>query len=131
MAAESHAGHTVLLIEDDFTTRECMSVLLAWGGYRVCVARNGAEALERLKTCELPELILLDLRMPVMNGKEFCKHRSESVQLSAIPLIVISGQPDADEQAAQLGAVGCIHKPVDTSDLLTQLKKYLPEKATA
>src|SRR5207248_1971254 len=74
MVGAPQAGKRILLIDDDFTTREVMSVLLGGDGYRVSVAANGAEALERLRSPDRPELILLDLKMPVMDGCSFCEH---------------------------------------------------------
>jgi CheY-like chemotaxis protein len=125
MAANHHDVKCILLIDDDYTTRECMSVILAAAGYRVCVARNGADALVRLRSCQRPDLILLDLQMPVMGGCDFCTQRKASAELSAIPIVVISGLPDADTQANLLGAVACLHKPIDPGNLLTRLHEWI------
>jgi len=123
MAAPPQTGKRILIVDDDFTTGECMSMILAGEGYRAAVARNGAEALERLRDFERPEVILLDLRMPVMDGCDFCKHRQENPELSSIPVVVISGLPDAAQQAAALGAVACLCKPIDTIALLGKLRE--------
>jgi CheY-like chemotaxis protein len=116
------ASKRILLIDDDFTTRECMSVLLAAEGYRVAVACNGADALARLRGGERPDLILLDLRMPVMDGGTFCLIWHQNPELASIPLVVISALPDAAERATRLGATACLPKPVDTIDLLVRLR---------
>jgi CheY-like chemotaxis protein len=75
--AAPHLGKYLLLIDDDFTTRELTSHILAADGFRVAVARNGAEALERLRGPERPDLIVLDLNMPVMDGCSFCERLRE------------------------------------------------------
>lgn len=111
----------ILLVEDDFATGELTSILLAADGYCVAVARNGADALERLHGSERPHLILLDLNMPVMDGCSFCRHLREGEPVN-IPIIVLSGMPDAAEQAAVIGAAACLVKPVDNVTLLTTLR---------
>jgi CheY-like chemotaxis protein len=126
MTAQTRAGKRILLIDDDFTTRECMSLLLAVEGYRVAVACNGADALERLKGAERPDLILLDLRMPVMDGGAFCERWRQAPDLASIPLVVISGLPDAPERAARLGATACLRKPIDNVALLVCLREACP-----
>jgi CheY-like chemotaxis protein len=124
MAADQHSRKCVLLIDDDFSTRELLSVILAADGYRVCLARNGADALERFRHCaERPQVILLDLRMPVMDGCAFCQHRQKNADLAAIPVIVLSGLPDAAEQAALVGAAACFQKPIDPIVLLSKLRQ--------
>jgi CheY-like chemotaxis protein len=131
MTAQTRTCKRILLIDDDFTTRECMSVLLAAEGYRVAVACNGADALERLRGAELPDLILLDLRMPVMDGETFCEHWRQTPDLASIPLVVISGLPDAAERAARLGATACLQKPIDNVALLLRLRECGAESPPA
>jgi CheY-like chemotaxis protein len=119
--AAPHLGKYLLLIDDDFTTRELTSHILAADGFRVAVARNGAEALERLRGPERPDLIVLDLNMPVMDGCSFCERLREG-ESRVIPVVVLSGLPDAAEQAILLGAAACLVKPVDNVTLLTTLR---------
>jgi len=122
MAAPGHGGKRILLVDDDFTTQEAMSMILAANGYRVAVARNGVDALERLRGFEPPELILVDLRMPVMDGRAFCAACRAEAAARSVPLVVVSGSPDADEQAARIGAAACLHKPVDVSEMLATVR---------
>src|SRR5262245_53362136 len=75
MVAPPHAGKRVLVVDDDFATREMMSLLLASDGYRVATACNGADAIDRLRGFERPDLIILDLKMPKMDGCAFCDQR--------------------------------------------------------
>src|SRR5262245_26424980 len=99
MAAVPHQGTRVLVVEDDIATREMITLVLAGEGYRVAAACNGADALERLKTFERPDVILLDLRMPVMDGCDFCRRRQEDPDLASIPVVVLTAVPDLIEEA--------------------------------
>lgn len=121
--ARSHKR--LLLVDDDFSSREVLSMLLAGEGYRVAAAANGADALQRLHDPDCPNLILLDLNMPVMDGPTFCEHRRQEESLAAIPVIVLSAAADAEQKAAALGAVRCLRKPVDTIELLRIVREHL------
>ena len=123
MAATTHAGKRVLVIDDDFVTQETMSTLLASYGYRVAAACNGKDAITRLNCYEKPDFILLDLKMPVMDGCRFCEARQNDKVLASIPVVILSGLPDVAKQAAALGAAGYLQKPIDIVALLDMLKK--------
>ena len=85
-------GKLVLVVDDDCSMRECLSALLQVEGYSVLEAENGQTALEVLeKPPYLPCMILLDLAMPVMNGREFLKLRAKDPVLRKIPVVVVSG----------------------------------------
>jgi CheY-like chemotaxis protein len=126
MNTRTNPNRRLLVVDDDFPAREMMSMLLAGEGYRVATAANGAEGLERLKDHDRPCLILLDLNMPVMDGPTFCQRRGEDGAASSIPVVVLSAAPDAEEQGKRLGAVHCLHKPVDTIELLGAVRKCCP-----
>jgi two-component system response regulator MprA len=81
---------SVLIVEDDRDIRECMADALEVEGYSVAFAGNGREALEKLRSGVRPELILLDLLMPVMSGWEFRHEQLADPLLSGIPVIVVS-----------------------------------------
>lgn len=85
MVAAPHPRKRVLVVDDDFVTREMLSIVLAGDGYRVAAACNGEDALERLRSFERPDLILLDLKMPVMDGCTFCKERLQDRELAPSP----------------------------------------------
>lgn len=122
-----HAGKRLLVIDDDFSTREVMSMVLAGEGYRVATAANGADALERLASGELPSLILLDLSMPVMDGQTFCARRKDAGGLAAIPVIVVSAERDGAQRAAAMGADAYLEKPVDTLQLFEAIRRRVGE----
>jgi CheY-like chemotaxis protein len=102
----------VLVVEDDADCREMLAVLVLSLGYNVVTAANGAEALQLTRTAH-PCLILLDLSMPVMGGKEFRARQVADPEISAIPVVIVSAQHSAREDARDLGVQGCIPKPLD------------------
>jgi CheY-like chemotaxis protein len=106
---------TVLIVDDDTASREALAHLLRTQGYRSSQAENGLRALEQLEAAiSPPELILLDLDMPVMNGREFLS-RLAYVQGIARPIvIIITGQ----DPRAIPGAAAVLRKPVSISQLL-------------
>jgi CheY-like chemotaxis protein len=118
MLTGGRASGRVLLVEDDLLTREAVTLLLSGDGYMVAAAGNGREALERLRAYERPDLILLDLRMPVMDGYAFQRHLQEDPGLASIPVLLFSAAGDAGARASDLGAAGCLQKPVATEQLL-------------
>lgn len=116
MARLSHKR--ILLVEDSFSTRELLSMILGCHGYRVATAENGARALEKLRDHEPPDVILLDLSMPVMDGWELAEQLERDPRLADVPVIVVSGMAGAVEAAARLEFAPILSKPVETADLL-------------
>jgi CheY-like chemotaxis protein len=116
-------GRRVLLVENDFLTREAVTLVLAGEGYMVAAAANGREALERLHHYSPPDLILLDLTMPEMDGRQFRSEQVRDDSLAAIPVLVVSASGDAPQQANALGAAGCLQKPVETGQLLDAVRR--------
>jgi CheY-like chemotaxis protein len=115
-------GTLILLIENDPTAREAMRTLLQAEGYRVACAANGREALNLLERAEPPDLIVLDLSMPVMDGQTFRLHQRHAPAWAPIPVIVVSGEDDLPQQAASLGASAYHPKPVDFHSLLDTIR---------
>ena len=115
---------TVLVVEDDSDLRGAMLDVLESSGFDAVMAANGREALEALHDrCE-PALILLDLKMPVMDGFEFRRRLLDSPGLSAIPVVVVSGDSKARNQARGLGSAPSLMKPFGVEDLLRIVSKY-------
>jgi CheY-like chemotaxis protein len=123
MLATGTAGRRLLLVDDDFLTREAATLVLAGAGYMVAAAANGLEALERLRKEERPDLILLDLKMPGMDGRQFCCEQARNEQFAGIPILVMSANSDARQQADALGAAGCLQKPIEAADLLEAVRR--------
>ena len=128
MAAASHKR--ILLIDDNPITREAISMILAGAGYCVALANNGADALARLRAGRAPDLILLDLTMPVLDGEHFRREQQQESMLASIPIVVFSARGNAQELAESLGAAGCLIKPADPA-LLLQVVRGCFEKQRA
>jgi signal transduction histidine kinase len=112
------------VVEDDAILRETIPLLLEQQGYDVSVARNGCEALAVLRSYDrLPDVILLDLRMPVMDGWEFRTLQKNDPKLSAIPVIALSA--DGSPQAASISVDAYLRKPIGTVELLTHIENVL------
>src|SRR4030081_3207549 len=89
----SSRPRSVLVVDDDPIIRDMMVDILSFEDYPITVARNGREALEKLRGRE-NYLVFLDLMMPVMDGREFCKHVSEDPSLRSRHVIVIMSAMD-------------------------------------
>lgn len=101
----------VLLLEDEDMMREALSELLVDRGYEVVGVRNGARGLRALEGGFQPDIILLDLLMPVMDGWTFHSRLKERKDWEQVPLIVISAVPVDDPMRTSLPAVACFPKP--------------------
>jgi CheY-like chemotaxis protein len=108
----------VLIVEDDSEIRELVAEMLADCGYPVLTASNGQEALERLKACARPCIILLDLMMPVMDGWQLRAELLADPELADVPVVVVSGAADIHRSSASLRAVKVLTKPVRWPALL-------------
>jgi CheY-like chemotaxis protein len=120
----AHPSKCVLLVDDNFVTREAMSQVLGCDGYCVLTAANGADAFLRLNGHERPAMILLDLNMPVMDGPTFRQRLQQDQELAAIPVVLLSSAGDVAEQATSLGAQTYLRKPFDTARLLDVVHRY-------
>ncbi len=116
----------VLVVEDEKDVRDCLETVFKDEGYEVSFAENGREALKLLYTENLPDVILLDLRMPVMNGWEFRAIQKDDPKLSLIPIVAISA--DKSAQAAAISAQAHLHKPVEGKELVATVARVLAEK---
>ncbi len=109
----------VLVVEDDAEIREILVELLEDHGYPAVAAANGLEALRRLRDDGLePCVILLDLRMPVMDGATFWAETQRDPALAGIPVVVLSADRIAFDGAALSGVKQFLAKPVDLHRLL-------------
>ena len=109
----------VLLVDDDPAIRRMIETLLTAHSYRVTVAAHGREAIERLRE-QCPDVIVLDLNMPVMDGWQFCRERRDLAGGGATaPVLLVTSEDDAPVHANALHAVDVIKKPFDPDDLLT------------
>jgi CheY-like chemotaxis protein len=107
----------LLLVDDDEDAVEALSDLLAYYGYEIATAYNGIEALKRLAERPLPDVLVLDLSMPFMDGWELMRELSKSSELAEIPVIVVS----ALAHIQHVSANAIIVKPLDVKVLLNAI----------
>lgn len=122
----------ILLVEDDRDIRESLKDALEDRGHEVTEAFDGLDALERLRgAAALPELILLDLMMPRMNGVELREHMLTEEAWRAIPVIVLTADTQARAKAAAMGVAGYLTKPLRLADLFAEIRRVAPAAAPA
>jgi CheY-like chemotaxis protein len=112
----------ILVVEDDDIIRCLVETALADEGYEVAVAADGAIALTHLGTVQ-PHLILLDMRMPVMDGWQFAAAYRQRPGPHA-PIVLLTGEADAAACAAQIQATGCLSKPFRIGELSRCVARY-------
>jgi CheY-like chemotaxis protein len=120
METRGEAGHrhTVLVVEDDYDTREAFAFVAEASGIEAAVAANGLEALEKLRSGVRPCLVVLDLAMPVMDGFAFRREQMADPALADLPVAVMSGGGWAAEaEARKLGITMFLRKPVEPEQL--------------
>jgi two-component system response regulator MprA len=124
MSSDTPADGTLLLVEDNEVMREGLTVVLRHAGYAVTLAANGQEALSALRGGVRPDLILLDMLVPVVDGWRFLEQRRRQPALLAIPVVILTGLGVASpEWATALGAAGLLRKPVETEELLREVRR--------
>ncbi len=119
----------VLIIEDEENTVELLQYNLVKNGYSVVIARNGKEAIDTAKSLP-PDIMLLDVMMPEMDGWEVCRIMRQNRQCISIPIIMLSalGDEDARLKGLNLGADDYISKPFSVKELLLKVHKHLERK---
>jgi CheY-like chemotaxis protein len=117
------ARRPVLVVDDDKDIRETLQELLEDEGYVVFTARNGGEALERVRAGQ-PGLVVLDLFMPVMDGAEFRRRQLADPEIALVPVVVVSAAAGLDERVASMRAVSHLEKPVRLEELLALVARF-------
>lgn len=115
---------SILVVDDDAHIRSTVRGILEDEGWRVVVAADGEEALSLLQGGLRPQLILLDLTMPGMDGVEFMARRRRDPALVDIPVYLFSATQGAADKAAGLGAAGMVPKPAQLDQLLAILERH-------
>ena len=120
----------ILIAEDERDIRDLVTFSLQFGGFQVVQASNGVEAVERAQA-ELPDLILMDVRMPKMTGYEACKALKAIPAMRDIPVVFLSakGQETEIQTGLEVGAEEYILKPFAPDELAKQVKAVLERVA--
>jgi two-component system, chemotaxis family, chemotaxis protein CheY len=116
----------ILIVDDDPDLREFLRLMLTSMGFEVISAANGQEALHVLEGHN-PDLILLDMKMPVMNGWEFC--RAVDGRDACPPIVVLTAAPDPAARAAEAHADGWLGKPFEYEDLEATVRRFATRRA--
>jgi CheY-like chemotaxis protein len=114
----------ILLVDDDQDLREIVTLALNSVGYQVLTANDGLQALEMLRGGTTPQMILLDLWMPGLDGWGVLEKLREDKVLDAIPVVVFSAGGDSARSA---GGLSFLPKPLDLDDLLNTVRKFCGE----
>jgi CheY-like chemotaxis protein len=116
----------ILVVENDLAIQNMLAILLEAENYDVRSAANGAEALDLDPTWR-PDVILLDLMMPVMDGREFLARREAVAHLATAPVIILTAEPGVASLRASSGVRAVVTKPHDVQPLLDLIEQTLHE----
>ena len=115
----------ILVIEDDEYSRDALAHLLAAEGYEAQSASDGESGLEKAREMR-PDVIVLDLNLPGIDGKQVIQMLRNDGPLRGVPILVVTGDDDQDAQSAvELGADGYLTKPVEFDDLIHAIDKLM------
>jgi putative two-component system response regulator len=131
-------GRTILIVDDTESSARLFERLLTRDGYRMCFARNGAEALE-IVARDQPELVLMDVVMPTLDGFETCRRLKSDPATRLIPVVLVTALNDRRDRirGLEVGADDFLSKPVNEAELiarvrsLVRLKRYTDELDSA
>jgi CheY-like chemotaxis protein len=114
---------TILIVDDDPSTRFVLRLILEREGYQVFEAGNGAAALDMIRPGPLPDIVMTDLMMPVMTGMELIRRLRSEPRTAAIPIVVVSSNADAAQNLQASGDVDAIvSKPFTASKLADRIR---------
>lgn len=119
----------ILVVDDEISLLKLMTNFLSAFGYKVFIASNGWEGIDLAKK-EKPDLIITDIRMPIMNGYKMTEELRALPEFKSTPVLVVTGYAVEETQrvkAEQLGIKDYIYKPFDIEEVLRLIKKYTGE----
>jgi CheY-like chemotaxis protein len=110
----------ILIVEDDISIRELLTEILEDEGYLIYSAENGSEGLKSLEL-SMPDLIIMDVMMPVMDGYAFRQELMKKSNWNSIPILVMSAQDQGTEKLASHGLTNFINKPLELNHFIEQV----------
>lgn len=120
---ERHTLKKIIIAEDDPDILEILKMITEKAGYDVEVSTDGRSLLK--KRASWPNLIIMDRRMPGIDGLNICRHLRAHRATKLIPIIMISATPDVDSSAKKAGANDFLEKPFNITDLLAMITKHI------
>ena len=119
----------ILVVEDNIDNQNLLRLLLEREDYQVITAFDGQDGLKKIHK-EQPELIVLDLDMPIVNGWELTKQIKADRKIKDIPIVVVTAHvlPGDEHQILDLGCDGYVLKPFKAADFVEEIIKFLPEE---
>ena len=122
----------ILLVEDNAANRYLATFLLENSGFTVAHANTGAEALEQVQR-ELPDLVLMDIQMPEMDGYEATRRIHSLPGTEKLPIVAVTSRALSGdrEKALKLGCAGYLEKPIVTETFIAEISRYLPAQQHA
>jgi PleD family two-component response regulator len=125
-AAPEPGSQSVLIVDDDASAISALEALLIPLHHRILVARNGEEAMQIARSAQ-PDMMLLDVMMPAMNGFEVCKAIRKDPDIQDLPIVMITALQDRDSriEGLRVGADDFLSKPIDSLELRTRVQATL------
>jgi DNA-binding response OmpR family regulator len=125
---EDQLSQSVLVVDDEPMARTLLRLMLVRAGFEVSEAEDGYDALEKIEA-EIPDLIILDVMMPGMDGFSVCRAVRESTRTAALPVIMLSAKTDLESvnRGLRAGANKYLTKPISPDELTRQVRSILGE----
>ena len=120
---------SVLVVDDDDDLRSTVADVLASEGYDVAVAANGREALDKLLDNVRPDVILLDMMMPELDGLGFRAEQRQHPEIAEIPVVVFTAYGVPRDTLDELGATALLEKPLRLTELLSTIERAVEHRA--
>ena len=133
MDIPKNAGALIMIVDDDWTNRDLMETILTAYEYDVILANNGKQAL-KLAANRPPDLVLLDVRMPDMDGYEVCKQLKAAEITQNTPVVMVSGiesSLEARQKAVDAGAIDLVRRMQSADQFAAQVADWLKSKPQA
>ncbi len=117
----------IMVVDDEPDVRNVVARLLKRRGYEVEVCESAEEAIEKLRSGERPDLLLMDLMMPGMSGIDACRLIKSDPELKDIPVVILTvmAEPETKEESASAGADAHVDKPINTQKLYDTIESLL------
>ncbi|HEV3260052.1 MAG TPA: response regulator [Gemmataceae bacterium] len=132
MSSATPGGKTILVVEDDDTTRQALGSALREAGYAAVLVEDGRQALDWLWIHTAPDLVLLDMMLPVLDGWHFLQLLRQQGPTIATPIIIATAAVISRELVRSHGCAGLVQKPIETGELLQEIERVLtvPQSGT-